>query len=151
MNIITRPSTSLPTLLSDWLSPSRLFDREFFDMDPDQFTARLGINLPTVNFSENKREYMLELAAPGLERKDFNIELENHILTISVRKEEIRKEEDSYYKREYSFTSFSRSFSLPENIKEDVIDAKYENGILKVMIPKIKETETHTTKKITVS
>lgn len=121
-------------------------------MDPDQFSARLGINVPTVNFAENKKEYMLELAAPGLERKDFNIELENHILTISVKKEDTKKEEEGgYYKREYSYTSFSRSFSLPENIKEETIDAKYENGILKVVIPKVKETEIHTTKKITVS
>lgn len=151
MNIITRPSTGLPTLLSDWLSPSRLFDREFFDMDPESISARLGINLPTVNFGETKKEYFLELAAPGLERKDFNIELENHILTISVQKEETKKEEDGYYKREYSFSSFSRSFSLPENVKEEGIDAKYENGILKVMIPKVKETENYPTKKITVS
>lgn len=151
MSLITRPSAGLPSLLTDWLSPSRMFDREFTDMDPELLPARLGVNLPSVNFAETKKEFILELAAPGLERKDFNIELENHLLTISVEKEETRNEEDGYYKREYSYRAFTRTFSLPENVKEENIDAKYGNGILKVVIPKATETESHPTKKIKVS
>jgi len=108
--------------------------------------------LPTANVTETPKEYKLELAAPGLERKDFDIDLENHTITISARKEKESKEEKGEYSRkEYSFNSFSRSFTLPEDIKEGSIDAKYENGILKVTLPKAKETPVKSSHKIAVS
>jgi HSP20 family protein len=151
MNLITRPSTSLPTLSADWMSPSRLFDREFFDMDPEQFPARVGITIPSVNLAETHEAFLIELAVPGLDRQDFTIELENHLLTIGAKKLQDETNESQYYKKEYSFTSFSRSFSLPENVTEEAINAKYENGILKVTVPKVTETQTTITKKITVS
>jgi HSP20 family protein len=126
--------------------------RDFFDMDKDMFPSRLGINLPTANIAETPNEFKLELAAPGLERKDFNIELENHTLSISAEKEEEKKEDTKeFFRKEYSFNSFSRSFTLPENIKEGSIDAKYENGILKITIPKVKETPVKSSHKISVS
>jgi HSP20 family protein len=143
---------SLPTLLSDFFSPSTLLGRDFFDMDPDFFPTRLGINLPSANISETPKEYKLELAAPGLERKDFDIDVNNHTLTVSAEKEEEKKEEKGEYSRkEYSFNSFSRSFALPENIKEGNIDAKYENGVLKITVPKMKETAVKASQKIAVS
>ena len=101
---------------------------------------------------ETNKEFKLELAAPGLERKDFNVEIENHVLKISAEKEEEKSEKNGgYSRREYSFNSFSRSFSLPENVKEGSIDAKYENGVLKVSIPKEKETSVKPAQKVTVS
>ena len=126
--------------------------RDFFNLDSDLIPSRLGINLPTANVSESPKEYKLELAAPGLQRKDFNIEIENNTLTISAEQEEEKKEEDGEYSRkEYSFNSFSRSFALPENVKEDGIEAKYVDGILKVTIPKQKETPIKPVHKIDVT
>lgn len=151
MNLTLKKNGGFPSLLSDFFNTS-LMDRNFFDLDRDFFPSRLGINVPTANITETPKEYKLELAAPGLERKDFNIEVDDHMLTISAEKEEEKKEKDGEYsRREYSFNSFSRSFTLPENVKEGGIDARYENGVLKVSIPKAKETPTKSVHKIAVS
>ncbi len=142
----------MPSLLSDWPMPSTLFGPDFFDGDFDIPSYRLGVNVPSVNVSETPKEFLLELAAPGLERKDFNVEVENHSLIISAEKKEEKKEiEGDFTRKEYSYDSFSRTFALPENVKEGNIDAKYENGILKVSIPKMKETPVKQAQKITVS
>lgn len=142
----------IPSLLSDLFSPSSLLGRDLFDLDADLFSARLGINVPTANITETEKEFMLDLAAPGLERKDFNVEVENNTLKISAEKEE-EKEEGSggYSRKEYSFNSFSRTFSLPNNVKEGNIDARYENGVLKVTLPKVKETPVKPAHKISVN
>ena len=151
MNLTLRRNGGFPSLMSDFFGTS-LVDRDFLDLDSDFFPARLGINIPTANIAETPQEYKLELAAPGLERKDFNVEVNNHVLNISAEKEEEKKEKDGEYsRREYSFNSFSRSFTLPENIKEGDIDAKYENGVLKVSIPKVKETPVKAAHKVAVS
>lgn len=144
--------TSLSRFLSDW--PTSLFDRDFFDIESGRSPARLGVNVPSVNIKETPKEYILEVAAPGLERKDFNIEVDNRTLTISAEKEEKKEEkseDNGYSRREYSFNSFSRSFTLPEDTKEGNIDAKYENGILKLTLPKSKESASKTVKRIEVS
>ncbi|MFD1001072.1 Hsp20/alpha crystallin family protein [Ohtaekwangia kribbensis] len=151
MNLTTKKNGGLPSLMSDFFGAS-LFDRDIFGSESDLFPSRLGINIPTANVSETPKEFKLELAAPGLERKDFNVEVENHILRISAEKEEEKNEKDGgYSRREYSFNSFTRSFSLPENVKEGNIDAKYENGVLKVSIPKEKETPVKLVQKVSVS
>lgn len=93
--------------------------------------------LPEANIVENKKEYQIELAAPGLDKKDFNIEMKNGMLTISAEKEEETKSEDkNYLSREFSYSSLYRSFVLPDNLIADKIDAKYENGVLKLKLPK---------------
>ena len=84
MNLTLRKKEGLPSLLTDLFSPATLLDRDFFD--PDLFPVRLGINLPTANITETSKEYKLELAAPGLERKDFTVEVENYTLTVSAQK-----------------------------------------------------------------
>lgn len=151
MNLTAKKNGGLPSLVSDFFGAS-LFDRDFFDLESDLFPSRLGINIPTANVTETPKEFKLELAAPGLERKDFNVEVENHVLRISAEKEEEKKEKNGEYsRREYSFNSFSRSFSLPENVKEGNIDARYENGVLKVSIPKEKETPVKPAQKVSVS
>ena len=152
MNLTVKKKEGFPSLLSDFFSPtSSLLGRDWFDFDVD-LPARLGVNIPSVNIKEGPKEFTLELAAPGMERKDFNIEVENNMLSISAEKKEEKKEGDGEYsRREYSFNSFSRSFTLPENIKEDNIKAKYENGILKVILPKMKESPVKPAHKITVS
>ncbi|SKC83517.1 Hsp20/alpha crystallin family protein [Ohtaekwangia koreensis] len=151
MNLTVKKNGGLPALVSDFFG-TPLFDRDFIDLESDLFPSRLGINIPTANVTETSKEFKLELAAPGLERKDFNVEVENHVLRISAEKEEEKKEKNGEYsRREYSFNSFIRSFSLPDNVKEGSIDAKYENGVLKVSIPKEKETPARPTQKVAVS
>ena len=151
MNLTLRKNGGFPSLVSDLLGSSSLFGKDFFDMDSDLFPSRLGINVPTANITENSTEFKVDLAVPGLERKDFNVAVDNHTLTISAEKEEEKKEGDGEYsKREYSFNSFSRSFTLPENVKEGKIDASYENGVLRISIPKLKETPARPAVKVTV-
>jgi HSP20 family protein len=150
MNLSFRPSGGLSKFLSDW--PASLLDRDLFESD--LFAARLGVNVPSVNIQETPKDYVLEVAAPGLERKDFSIEVKNDVLTISAKKEEEKEEKrdkNGYSRKEYSFNSFSRSFSLPDDAKESDIDAKYENGILKVTIRKVEESPAKPSKKILVS
>ncbi len=109
-------------------------------------------NIPSVNISETENEYKLSIAAPGLEKTDFKIEMREDMLTISAEKEKEEKEEKNgrFNRREYNYTSWSRSFTLPENVKPDQIDAKYENGELKIKVPKTEVRETKTTKSISI-
>ncbi len=93
--------------------------------------------LPEANIVENKNEYQIELAVPGLDKKDFNIKMKNGMLTISAEKEEETKSEDkNYLSGEFSYSSLYRSFVMPDNLLADKIDTKYENGVLKVKPPK---------------
>jgi HSP20 family protein len=152
MNLTVRKNGGFPSLFSDFFGNDPFFGKDLLGLESDLLPSRLGINLPTANITETAKEYKLELAAPGLERKDFNVQIENGMLTISAEKEEEKKEkEGEYSRREYSFNSFSRSFTLPEDVKEGNVDAKYENGVLKVMLPKMKETPAMPARKIAVS
>lgn len=151
MNLTIKKNGELPSLFSGFFGTS-LLDRDFFGLDSDFFPSRLGINVPAVNISETPKEYRLELAVPGLERKDFNVEVDNHVLKITAEKEEEKDEKDGEYaRREYSFNSFSRSFALPEGVKEGSIDAKYDDGLLKISIPKVKESPVKPALKVAVS
>ena len=147
MNLTLRnPATR--SMLSDWINPESLFMRDLFDFNRDLPVP--GTTVPSVNIQETEKNFVFEFAAPGLERKDFNIELDNHILTVSSEKEEMKDEKENVYsRREYSYSFFKRSFSLPENVREENIDAKYENGILKVTVPK-EDLKVTTAKKISV-
>jgi HSP20 family protein len=125
-------SKRMPSLFNDWMIPRSFLSPEFFDME---FPFK-EMNVPSVNIKETEKEFLLELAAPGLERKDFKIEVENNVLTISAEKEEKKEEKNKEFTRkEFSYNTFTRSFTLPDNVKES-IDAKYENGLLMIHIPK---------------
>lgn len=93
---------------------------------------------PSVNISENDNAFEIELAVPGFNKEDFKINLEKQLLTISMDKKEV-KEEKQYNKREFTYESFSRSFTLPENVDGENISAEYVDGILKVLIAKKEE------------
>jgi HSP20 family protein len=113
------------------------FFDEIFNWDED-FKKRFNrkVELPVVNISEEEDAYLIELAAPGLDRNDFKIEVEDNTLWISFEKEDVKEEhEKNYTSKEYSYGSFKRSFWLPENTKVDEILANFENGVLKVSIP----------------
>lgn len=123
----------LPKFMDDFFNNDR-FLLDFNGIYPDLNFKNF---LPEANIVENKKEYQIELAAPGLDKKDFNIEMKNGMLTISAEKEEETKSEDkNYLSREFSYSSLYRSFVLPDNILADNIDAKYENGVLKLKLPK---------------
>jgi HSP20 family protein len=97
-------------------------------------------SVPAANVKETETEYVLELAIPGRKKEDFNVEIDNDILTISSEvKSEENKEDDGYTRREFTFSSFKRVFSLPETISMDKINATYEDGILKFVLPKKEE------------
>jgi HSP20 family protein len=114
-----------------WLSD--FFDTEKF-FNSDLLKNR---GLPAVNVNETEKNYEIEVAAPGRTKKDFNIAAENGILTISSEMEEEKEQkEKDYTRKEFSYSSFSRSFALPENANEDDIKANYADGILKLEVAK---------------
>lgn len=111
-----------------------LFSRNFSDVAGGSL---LRNQTPALNILELDNEFKLELAAPGLEKSDFKIQIENNFLTISAeKKEEKNEEKENYRRREFSYQSFKRSFELPKDVNAEGIAAKYENGILNVSIPK---------------
>lgn len=97
---------------------------------------------PDFNVYETDKEFVVEAAVPGLEKKDFNIEVNDNVLQISSEKEaKEEKKEQKFYYRGFCYGSFKKSYSLPDNVDKDKIAANYENGILKVVIPKDKEAK----------
>jgi len=106
------------------------------------FSDRMMSRVPAANISESKDQYRLDLAAPGLKKEDFKISLERNVLSISVEQSTQNDErERNFNKREFSYTSFVRSFTLPESADENAIEALYENGILCINIPKREEAK----------
>lgn len=106
--------------------------------------------MPMVNIKDEDKNYIVELAAPGMDKKDFSIKLENNKLTISSEKEENIEKNTNYSIKEYSFNSFSRSFTLPKNTKFEQINADYKNGVLSIKIPK-REAEAKLNREIKIS
>lgn len=95
---------------------------------------------PAVNVSEDDKGYTIEVAAPGIARKDFNLKLENDVLTISTEKKENQEEKTpNFLRREFNYESFKRSFQLPETIDQEHIKATHEAGILTLTLPKKEE------------
>ena len=134
---------NMRTWLDDFWRSDRFFDDDFF-------TARSRW-LPAVNIKDEKDHFEIEVAAPGLRKEDFNVSIENGLLMISCEKEEKKDEkEDNYARKEFSYRSFYRSFTLPENVDPDSIEAKYNDGILKLRLKKMAMAKPET-KKITVS
>lgn len=130
---------------------SNFFD-DFFTRDLNNGNLR-GANLPAVNISEDDDNFEVEVAAPGLKKEDFKINLENNLLTISGehKEESEEKEGKKISRREFSYTSFNRSFTLPETVKAEDINAKYEDGVLRLTLPKKEEAKKQPPKQIEVS
>ena len=118
---------------------------ELFNDLPASFgrTAREDVfGFPPVNIVEKADNYQLEVAIPGFEKADFNVKVEENLLTISAtKKEEAKVEGDKVIRREFSNKSFKRSFTLDEKIESGSIEAKYDNGILKLQLPKKAEVK----------
>lgn len=109
------------------------------------------IQTPSINISENKDHFTVSVAAPGLKKEDFKISVDSNILTISSEKEkESEQKEENYTRKEYNYSSFCRSISLPEDIDKDKITANYQEGILNISIPREIEKNNHAKKYIDV-
>lgn len=119
-----------------------MFD-DFFRPWNERFKGNLWGKIQTVpaaNITEDKDNYLISLAVPGLLKEDFHIDLEGDMLTISCEKEEKKEEKSEKMTRhEYNYTSFSRSFTLPDEVLMDKIEATYADGILKIQLPKKEE------------
>ena len=132
-----------------------LFDgglmEKFFNAPLDEFFG-LGkvMNIPAVNVSETDKEFSLTIAAPGLDKKDFKVDAYDDMLTISAEKEREEKSE-RFNRREYNYSSWSRSFTLPENCDAGKINAEYKNGELKIVIPKMEIKQPKKVKNISVN
>lgn len=126
---------------------------EFFNRSiGDIIGADLLQNQPSVNIFETTDNFRMEFAAPGLEKENFQVSIDKGYLTVSASKEQ--KEEEStgkYKRREFNFTSFKRSFQLPETIDSNAINAVYENGLLVVTLPKLPEAKTEQSRVIQIA
>jgi len=121
------------------LLPFRNLLTDFFNADDLTFDRLWNRewSMPAVNIAETDKTFELELAAPGMRKNDFKVKIENGMLNISAEREEEKKEnQKNYTRREYSYNSFNRSFTLPENVKEEDIKAHYEDGVLKLTLAK---------------
>lgn len=111
-----------------------------------------GMTLPAVNIKESSNEFFLLIAVPGMKKSDFNIDLENKVLSISSEtKVEHEEKEENYTRREFGYSSFQRTFTLPDTIESDKIKAEYKDGILTVHLPKKEEAKERPAKRISVS
>lgn len=129
MSLVKRNNVIFPSLMNEFLSP------DWFG-GVDNFKQ----SVPAANVKETETEFVLELAIPGRKKEDFNVEVDNDLLTISSEvKSGENKEGDGYTRREFTYASFKRVFSLPETISLDKINASYEDGILKFVLPKKEE------------
>lgn len=142
MNLIRfnqHPVNMLSELMED-------FDRNFvFRPQTRNFT-------PSVNISETEEGFGLELAAPGLNKEDFKVNLDNNVLTISAElRNENEEKSEKLIRREFSYSSFSRSFSLPKSIDLDKIKADYKDGILKIGLPKREEAKVAVNREISIA
>lgn len=137
MSLIKRdPSVSIPALFDDF------FSRELFNWGNNNF-SHTSTTVPSVNISESNDHFEVEVAAPGMDKKDFKITLENNFLTISSAKQQREeKSEGKFTRREFSYQSFQRSFELPKDVvDENKIEARYANGLLHLTIPKKEEVK----------
>jgi HSP20 family protein len=118
----------------------------------ETLNGALTSSRPAVNIAETDQEYRVELAAPGLDKKDFKIDLSKNVLTISSEKEEMNEEKkENFIRREFSYNSFKRSFTLPETVNSEKIKAEHDKGILTVHIPKKPEAVEKGPRQISIS
>ncbi len=143
-NILTKRVERFPSIFDEFFTPwNEMFKKG------DGWGRTLTV--PAVNVSENQNDFTLSLAAPGLKKDDFDIDVDGNILTISSEKEESMEEtKEQYTRQEYSYSSFKRSFTMPDEVNLDKIDAAYADGVLKITMPKKEKAKVTTSKQISV-
>jgi len=141
----------LPSLRTRTAWPNLV--EEFFngDLFPRFMDAESKQSLPAVNIIESKEDYRIDVAAPGLNKEDFKVNLENNVLTVSSEKEEKQEEDGKVMRKEFSYYSFSRSFTLPLTVNAEKIRATHKDGILQVIIPKKEEAKEKPSREIKIS
>ena len=142
---LVRFSNQYPNLFDHFLN------NDLFNWSNSNYSDT-NTTLPSVNIKEDSVGYDVEVAAPGFGKEDFKIELNNNVLTISSEKQEENEanEGQKFTRREFSYQSFNRSFTLPNTVESDKITAKYDNGILKISIPKKEEAKPRPVKLIEI-
>jgi HSP20 family protein len=137
----------LPMLFDDF------FNRDLFGCSNSNF-SNTNTTMPAVNIKETAENYEVEVAAPGMSKNDFKVELDGNVLTISSERTSKNEENDNerYARKEFSYQSFQRTFTLQKDVVDiDKIQAKYENGLLQLLIPKKEEAKQKPPKLIHIS
>lgn len=141
--MLRKNRASFPSMIDEFLG------RDLLD---SVLANETGISTPAVNVVETGDDFRIEVAAPGLDKKDFNIDLDGRMLTISSEKEIKNEEKDArYMRREFSYSRFSRSFSLPELVDVEKIKANHKDGVLNITIPKMEQAKQKPPKQIAIS
>lgn len=136
---LVKSGEMFPTVFEDFFKPWN----EWFDNGG--LWGRM-MKVPAVNVTENKDGYAVSVAVPGMKKNDFKIDIDGNMLSISCEKEETKEEkEKKYTRKEYNYSSFSRSFTLPDDVLRNKIGATYEDGVLNVNLPKSEEAKKTTT------
>ena len=132
MNLIRKQTPFFHSLIDDFIGSD-------WNLKVPSFSS----TMPAVNIKELDSQFEIELAVPGKKKDDFEIEVENGILSISSSQEEEQQvnEKGKFTRREFSYTSFRRSFTLPDSVDPTKIDARYADGVLQVLLPKHKEAQ----------
>ena len=135
MTLVKFKNNSMPVVPTFF---DTIFGKDFFDYNGNH----LATTVPATNIKESKENYSLELAAPGMKKSDFKIEISNSVLTVSAEKELNKEEtENNFTRKEFNYHSFSRSFNLPQTVNKDAIAASYTDGVLYINIPKKEEAK----------
>jgi len=135
-------------IFSNWLDD--IFNRDL----PSVFTSNFntGITLPKVNIKETSDAFVVEMAVPGLKKSDLHIDIDHQIVSISAeKKEENEQKEENYTRREFGYSSFKRTFALPESVNAEKINASYNEGILSILLPKKEEAKQKPARSIKIS
>lgn len=143
-NTPTKARANFPSIFDDFFKPWN----EWFNGNELQ----RQLTVPAVNISEEKDGFKITMAAPGLKKEDIHVDIDGNLMTISASTEQENEETDKKYTRkEYNYSSFSRTFTLPDEVNKDNINARYENGILHLTLPRQEQKEKGNSKKIVVS
>jgi len=145
--------TVLPRLFDTFSRPffSRDFIQDFFDDTMNLGTGTIGTTLPAVNISETDTDLVIEVAAPGMSKKDFKVEIVDNQLHLGYNKEnKMENNESNHWRREFSFESFERNFTLPTIVDSEKIAATYTDGILRISVPKKEEARRKPVKAIEI-
>ena len=147
-NLANTNSNANYSNVSTWLDD--IFNRDL----PSVFTSNFntGMSVPKVNIKETADAFMVEVAVPGLKKSDFKLDLDNQVLTISTEsKEENEHKEENYTRREFGYSAFKRTFTLPDSVNDEKINANYTDGILSVLLPKKEEAKQKPVRSIKIS
>ena len=140
MNLIRKQTPFFPSLIDDFINTD-------WKLKAPTFSG----TVPSVNIKEFDSQFEIELAVPGMKKDDFEIEVEDGVLSISSTQEEEQfNEKGKFTRREFSYSSFRRSFTLPDSVNPTKIDATYKEGVLLVLLPKQKEAQPQTKKLIKI-